>query len=33
MLRNHPLVTLIVGAGIATDEQIDGVFVVAATIT
>jgi hypothetical protein len=33
MLRNHPLVTLVVAANIATDEQIDGVFAVAATIT
>jgi hypothetical protein len=33
MVRTDPLFALIVAAGIATDEQIDGVFAVAATIT
>jgi hypothetical protein len=33
MVRTDPLFALIVEAGIATDEQIDGVFAVAATIT
>jgi hypothetical protein len=32
MLRSDPLFALVVGANIATDEQIDGVFAVAATI-
>ena len=32
MLRNDPLFDLLVAANIATDEQIDGVFAVAATI-
>ena len=33
MLRSDPLFDLVVAANIATDEQIDGVFAVAATIT
>jgi hypothetical protein len=33
MLRSDPMFTLVVAANIATDEQIDGVFAVAATIT
>ena len=33
MLRSDPLFGLVVEANIATDEQIDGVFAVAATIT
>lgn len=33
MLRSDPLFALVVGANIATDEQIDGVFAVAASIT
>jgi hypothetical protein len=32
MLRSDPLFALVVAANIATDEQIDGVFAVAATI-
>ena len=32
MLRSDPLFGLVVEANIATDEQIDGVFAVAATI-
>ena len=32
MLRSDPMFALVVGANIATDEQIDGVFAVAATI-
>ncbi len=33
MLRSDPLFALVVEANIATDEQIDGVFAVAAAIT
>ena len=33
MQRSDPLFALVVAANIATDEQIDGVFTVAATIT
>lgn len=33
MLRSDPMFSLVVAANIATDEQIDGVFTVAATIT
>jgi len=33
MLRSDPLFARVVAANIATDEQIDGVFAVAATIT
>lgn len=33
MLRSDPLFGLVVEANIATDEQIDGVFAVAAAIT
>lgn len=33
MVRNHPLIAVIVAAGAATDEQIDGTFALAATIT
>jgi hypothetical protein len=33
MLRSDPLFTLVVGANIATDAQIDGVFAVAGGIT
>ena len=33
MLRSDPMFALVVAANIATDEQIDGVFAVAATIT
>jgi hypothetical protein len=32
MLRSDPLFSLVVAANVATDEQIDGVFAVAATI-
>jgi hypothetical protein len=32
MLRSDPMFALVVAANIATDEQIDGVFAVAATI-
>jgi hypothetical protein len=33
MLRSDPMFALVVAANIATDEQIDGVFAVAAAIT
>jgi hypothetical protein len=33
MVRSDPMFALVVGAEIATDEQIDGVFAVAASIT
>jgi len=33
MLRSDPLFARVVAANIATDEQIDGVFAIAATIT